>query len=708
VVTKGLLLAGLVLLGSFSSIFGIAFAADQFFLVTLWGSYGTIDGKFKYPRSVAVDAEGNVYLADTGNNRIQKFASNGAFVTKWGSYGKQDGNFNAPQGIAVDAEGNVYVADTGNSRVQKFSGNGTFVAAWGSYGSDDGQLKRPTDIAVDPSSGDLYLVDTLNNSIHRFSNNGTFIVTLGSYGITDGEFKYPRSVAVDAEGNVYVADTGNNGVQKFSGNGTFIAKWGSYGKQDGNFNAPQGIAVDADGNVYVADTMNNRIQKFTSNGTFTAKEGIWGKAEGTVNQLADVSVDSSGNIFAVDVGNNRILHYIISQTEEYENINIVEGEPFVKDPELRIETVTDELVFPTNMAFLGPNDILSLQKNVPAVYRIVDGNVTEEPLLELDLGGQFIGCMCGIAVEDNADIPYVFLYYYILRPAGENPAGSYLYRYELVDNKMINPELLLFLPTSDRSIHMGGEVIIGPDDNVYLVMGDMDGHKTMAQNFVNGTEPDGTSAILRMTQDGEAVVDENSLGTEDPLNKYYAYGIRNSFGMDFDPVTGNLWDTENGPAYGDEINLVEQGFNSGHRTIQGMSSNLEGFDPDQLVDFDGKGKYSDPEFEWMVPIGVTAIKFLNSDKLGETYENDLFVSDVNNGNIYRFELNENRTELALNGSLADKVADNILEREEAVFASGFTGITDMQTGPDGYLYVVSIVGKIFRIVPDNVEGSTNE
>jgi glucose/arabinose dehydrogenase len=195
------------------------------------------------------------------------------------------------------------------------------------------------------------------------------------------------------------------------------------------------------------------------------------------------------------------------------------------------------------------------------------------------------------------------------------------------------------------------------------------------------------------------VLDDGSLGNEGLLGNYYAYGIRNSFGIDFDPVTGLLWDTENGPDYGDEINLVEQGFNSGWNTIQGTGS-LQSFDPNRLVQLGGKGEYSEPEFEWIQPIGPTAIRFLTSDKLGVQYLNDMFVGDINNGHIYRFEVAANRTSLTLNGTLADRIANTIQEREQSIFGSGFIGISDIQNGPDGYLYVVSLSGgKIYRVVP---------
>jgi aldose sugar dehydrogenase len=204
------------------------------------------------------------------------------------------------------------------------------------------------------------------------------------------------------------------------------------------------------------------------------------------------------------------------------------------------------------------------------------------------------------------------------------------------------------------------------------------------------------------------------IGDETPLNLYYAYGVRNSFGINFDPITGNLWDTENGPGEGDEINLVEPGFKSGWVQAQGMTSsnnnNIESEDENNrdfasgnLVDFDEKGKYSDAESVWSITLGPTAIIFLHSDKLGEQYQNDIFVGSIVTGNIHHFDLNQDRTQFVLTGELEDKIAETRETGEQdIVFGEGFAGISDLAVGPDGYLYVVSLgQGKIFRIVPSN-------
>jgi len=377
------------------------------------------------------------------------------------------------------------------------------------------------------------------------------------------------------------------------------------------------------------------------------------------------------------------------------------GPTITNDTSLRVETVSTGLVRPTSMAFLGPNDILVLEKNTGNVHRITNGQLLPQPLLHVNVATQIERGLLGIAVTKNGPTTYVFLYYTEAGGGVDNSTGNRLYRYELANNQLINPKLLLDLPAipsnpnSVRFEHNGGKLVVGPDNNVYLVIGDVGGHMGQTENNANGPPPDGTGGILRVTQDGDAVIPNSPLGndTDPTLNKYYAYGIRNSFGIDFDPVTGNLWDTENGPAYGDEINLVEPGFNSGWTKIQGSAQTRQLDPASVLVNIGGKGTYRDPEFVWNQPVGPTALKFLNSEKLGKQYQNDMFVGDIINGNLYHFKLNEQRM-----GLLVGKAAAN---PQAIVFGNGFGGITDIQVGPDGYLYVLSYSGVIYRIVPSS-------
>ena len=372
--------------------------------------------------------------------------------------------------------------------------------------------------------------------------------------------------------------------------------------------------------------------------------------------------------------------------------------PTINDPALKVETVFTGLVRPTSMAFLGPNDILVLEKNTGNVHRIMNGQMLPQPLLHANVATQVERGMLGIAVTRNGPTTYVFLYYTEASGGVDNSIGNRLYRYELANNQLINPKLLLDLPAipsnpnSVRFEHNGGKLVVGPDNNVYLIIGDVGGHMTQSENAIGGSLPDGTGGVLRVTQDGDAVIPNSPLGndTDPTLNKYYAYGIRNSFGIDFDPVTGKLWDTENGPTFGDEINLVEPGFNSGWTKIQGSAQARQLNPANVLVNINGKGTYRDPEFVWNQPVGPTALKFLNSERLGQQYQNNMFVGDIINGNLYNFKLNEQRT-----GLLVGKVATN---PQEIVFGNGFGGITDIQVGPDGYLYVLSYSGAIYRIV----------
>ena len=423
----------------------------------------------------------------------------------------------------------------------------------------------------------------------------------------------------------------------------------------------------------------------------------------------------------------------------------------INDEDLRIETVATGLIHPTAMSFLGStDDILVIEKDNGTVRRIIDGQVQQQPLLDVavanDNGTNERG-LFGLAVaKQNETTTYVFLYF-TESGGGQDgddamgvlPAGNRLYRYELVENgagangsagELINPKLLLDLPARPGPRYNGGPLLIAQGENnatiLYLMIGDLDHHTTQAQNYEDGPPPDGTGGILRIDIEGNPLPnpvlveppdddndddDDNSNEDIGMLPYYFAYGIRNSFGMTFDPVTGYLWDTENGPEYGDEINLVQPGFNSGWDDIQGLASAAEnqGADIDEdLEDFGGIGSYSDPKFVWQNPVGVTAIKFLNSTELGIEYENDLFVGDINNGRLYHFEVNEDRTDLTFDGVLADRVANNPNELNSVIFGTGFRSISDIEVGPDGHLYLLLYgPGKILRIVPQEAQNGDN-
>ena len=238
--------------------------------------------------------------------------------------------------------------------------------------------------------------------------------------------------------------------------------------------------------------------------------------------------------------------------------------------------------FPSDMAFLGPSDILILEKNTGIVKRITNGSMGAEPLLDVNVANRGERGLLGIAIaKQNNGLTHVFLYFTQATSKdgedanGKRPICNCLYRYELTDNRLVNPKLLLNItavPGSESAYpdHIGGKVLIGRDQLVYITTGDIGSHRGIAQNVENGLPADGTSGILRISQSGKlpaAGIFGDKAGF---LGAYYAYGIRNSFGIDFDPISNFLWDTENGPRFGDEINLVKPGFNSGWNGVQGI------------------------------------------------------------------------------------------------------------------------------------------
>lgn len=263
-----------------------------------WGRRGSGDGQFEVAQGVAVDAGGFIYVADTGNNRIQKFDSAAAYVAQWGL---RSGEFANPWGIATDSRENVYVVDNGNNRIQKFTSAGAFLTAWGSRGSTNGQFNYPQSIAVD-SQDNVYVTDGSNYRVQKFTSTGTHVTSWGSSGSGNGQFGRPQSVAVGPGDRVYVTDRGNNRVQVFDADGVFQFAFGSTGTGDGQFQGVTGIAVDHLGNAYVVDEDNHRIQKFAADGTFLKK---WNGSP-AFTYVREIDVDDDGHVFVADAGGDRI------------------------------------------------------------------------------------------------------------------------------------------------------------------------------------------------------------------------------------------------------------------------------------------------------------------------------------------------------------------------------------------------------------------
>jgi DNA-binding beta-propeller fold protein YncE len=275
--------------------------------VTQWGSFGyTAPGLFNNCSGVAVDDAGNVFVADVGNHRIQKFTDSGVFLMTWGAYGSGPGQFASAGAVGVDPAGNVYVLDSGDlyhsSRIQKFDGNGGLITSWGTL-----TFNEPHGIAID-RTGYVYVADTFNDRIVKFTDAGLYVSAWGSHGTAAGQFIGPYSITVDPTGSVYVAEIVGNRIQKFTGDGVFLAQWGSYGSGSGQVKSPQGVAADRFGNVYVSDSGNNRIEKFTQTGSFVTQWGSYGlyPTPGVFYNPIGICTDSYGKIYVADFYNDRI------------------------------------------------------------------------------------------------------------------------------------------------------------------------------------------------------------------------------------------------------------------------------------------------------------------------------------------------------------------------------------------------------------------
>ena len=278
-----------------------------------FGQQGQGPGQFMDPRGVAVDAQGNIYVADTNNHRVQVFDSTGKYLRDWGSQGEGAGQFNEPWGIAVDAQGNVYVADTWNYRVQKFDGQGKFLEQWGTNGDSGGsadmlpgQFYGPRAVAL-AADGTVLVMDTGNKRIQRFTVDGEFMAGYGGFGAGDGQLWEPVGLAVDGGGNVYVADTWNRRIQKFDANLRYVSQWDiATWAGESVVNKPY-VAVDGAGNVYASDPEGYRVLKFTGQGEFVMSLGEFGVDASRFNLPMGVAVDGQGRLLVADSGNHRIM-----------------------------------------------------------------------------------------------------------------------------------------------------------------------------------------------------------------------------------------------------------------------------------------------------------------------------------------------------------------------------------------------------------------
>jgi sugar lactone lactonase YvrE len=304
------------------------------------------------PSAVAVDTAGNLYITDSGNNRVRKVSTSGTITTVAGNGTPgfsgdggpaADASLNNPSAVAVDSAGNLYIADAHNHRVRKVSVSGTIttIAGTGGFGySGDGgsatsaELYFPQGVAVD-AAGNLFIADTNNDRVRKVSVSGTITTVAGNGSSGDGgpaidaSLSFPQGVVVDAAGNLYIADTSNHRVRKVSVSGTIttIAGVGSSGYSGDGGSAidatvffPRGVAVDAAGNLFIADTSNHRVRKVSVSGTITTVAGNGSSGDGgpaidaSLSFPQGVVVDAAGNLYIADINNHRVRKVSVSGT----------------------------------------------------------------------------------------------------------------------------------------------------------------------------------------------------------------------------------------------------------------------------------------------------------------------------------------------------------------------------------------------------------
>ena len=264
------------------------------------GVKGTFSGTtFNHPRHNTIDLNGNIFVADSGNNVIRRFTSDGVYVSNFGG-------FSNPQGIAISyITGNIYVVDTANHRVQILTGAGAYVSTFGSSGTGNGQFNNPWGVAIDAANY-VYVTDQSNHRIQKFTSTGTYVSQFGSSGTGNGQFAFPKGIEVLLNGNILVLDSDNHRIQKFTSAGVYVSQFGSSGTGNGQLAYPMAFAIDATGNIVVADTYNNRIQIFNSTGTYVSQFGSSGTANGNFNRPQGIAINLTGNIIVSDTDNNRV------------------------------------------------------------------------------------------------------------------------------------------------------------------------------------------------------------------------------------------------------------------------------------------------------------------------------------------------------------------------------------------------------------------
>lgn len=295
-----------------------------------FGSEGSGNGQFEHPADVAVAPDGDLWVLDAYNDRVEEFNDKEEYLRQFGSSGSGDGQLSSPKALAMDASGNLWVLDSGNERVEEFNDEGSYLAQFALKIPGEGYLRRPEGIAID-SHGDIWISDSARGHLAVFKSNGEYIKTVSSQGSEPGQLEEPEGLAIDSHGDVWVVDSRDDRIEEFNEEGSFVKQFGSWGTGEGQLIWPYGLAIDPEGNLLVAETGNDRVQKFTENGEYIQALGAYGSEEGEfrLNEPNGLAVDESGDVWVADSGNNRVEKWVPGVPTAPSNTTppTIEGEP---------------------------------------------------------------------------------------------------------------------------------------------------------------------------------------------------------------------------------------------------------------------------------------------------------------------------------------------------------------------------------------------
>ena len=280
------------------------------------GSEGLGEGQFKYVEDFAFTKDGHLLATDASHAFVQAFdKTTGKFLTRFGGRGDDDKNLEKPEGIAVDPDGNVFVADYATGFIKKYGPDFKWLITFSEYGSEPGQTIKAE--FMDIRDGKLYVPDVGNHRVNVFDLSGKALFQFGSRGTAPGQLNNPEAAKFDSAGRLFVSDLRNDRIQVFDALGRHLAIIGGPGTGPGQFKSPAGIAFDRDDNLYVTEIGNDRVQVFDKTGKFIAMFGAKGTRNGEFANLHGIIVDkSTGLVYVADTGNNRIQVFKVTKTAD--------------------------------------------------------------------------------------------------------------------------------------------------------------------------------------------------------------------------------------------------------------------------------------------------------------------------------------------------------------------------------------------------------